>query len=234
MIRPAGFQTISWAGWALNCLSSSNYDLSCRPGKGRIAIQHTSPAHRGSRILSKVLALPPRTDLPLQTSNLVCLSPRGCCCCLRPPVWVAAFSLRHMKVPRVQLPQDFVSCSSDSDTGKRARGRSCSGKLKTGLAHCPITESLRNRRWLWGTGPKILWLRKYSSPYRGLKGHSASAKKLAYSRPKPEPMAGYGMGASGVKGHSSPALGRLKVSSFEVIAREWGRHQKVGVLWREA
>lgn len=73
-----------------------------------------------------------------------------------------------------------------------------------------------------GTGPKILWLRKYSSPYRGPKGQPASAEKLAYSRPKPlrftEPTAGYGMGASGVEGHSSPALGRLNVSSFEVIA----------------
>lgn len=49
-------------------------------------------------------------------------------------------------------------------------------------------------------------------------------------------MAGYGMGASGVEGHSSPALGRLNVSSFEVVAVawEWERHQKVGVLWREA
>lgn len=36
------------------------------------------------------------------------------------PVWLG--SLRHMKVPRAQLPQDFVSCTCDSDTGKRARG----------------------------------------------------------------------------------------------------------------
>lgn len=45
-------------------------------------------------------------------------------------------------------------------------------------------------------------------------------------------MAGYGMGASGVEGYSSPALGRLNVSCFEVSAWEWGRRQKVGVLGR--
>lgn len=43
-------------------------------------------------------------------------------------------------------------------------------------------------------------------------------------------MAGYGMGASGVEGYSSPALGRLNVSCFEASAWEWGRRQKVGVL----
>lgn len=54
----------------------------------------------------------------LQSSRLVCPSPRGCCCCLGPPVQVAACSIRHVKGPRVELPQELVRFNYDkSDTG---------------------------------------------------------------------------------------------------------------------